>query len=138
MKIILFSILFSLQAIAAPVTLRFSEVIGNGQIMVAIFDDPGQFPDKTPFQTKILPIKNQTNAVLNLDLPEGDYAISVFLDENNNQKLDTNVLGIPKERFGFSNNPRILTGPPTYQQCEVRVGSAAKELNIKLIKLFNR
>ena len=38
------------------------------------------------------------------DLPAGVYAVSVFHDENMNQKLDKNFVGVPKEEYGASNN----------------------------------
>jgi len=40
------------------------------------------------------------------DLPVGQYAVSVFQDGNDNGRLDTNIFGIPRERFGFSNGVR--------------------------------
>ena len=73
---------------------------------------------------------------MKLNLTEGDYAICLFLVENNNGKLDTNFLGIPKERFGFSRNPRIIAGPPSYQDCEIQVSSERKSFDIRLLKLF--
>ena len=41
-------------------------------------------------------------------LPEGVYAVQVMHDENDNDKLDTNFLGIPSEGYGFSNNPQVM------------------------------
>jgi uncharacterized protein (DUF2141 family) len=48
------------------------------------------------------------------DLPAGTYAIKLFHDINDNQKLDSNWLGIPREPYGFSNNPRVRFGPPDF------------------------
>ena len=76
------------------------------------------------------------SSTIELELAQGDYAISVFLDENRNNKLDTNILGIPKELFGFSNNPRILTGPPSFQESEITIDGSNKAFKIKLIKLI--
>ena len=42
------------------------------------------------------------------DVKPGTYALSIFQDENNNGKFDTNFLGIPKESWGFSNNPHVM------------------------------
>jgi uncharacterized protein (DUF2141 family) len=47
-------------------------------------------------------------------LPAGAYAISLFHDENGNGKLDTNVVGLPTERYGFSRDARGRMGPPAY------------------------
>ncbi|WP_191859067.1 DUF2141 domain-containing protein [Hanstruepera ponticola] len=43
----------------------------------------------------------------------GDYAIMVLHDENDNQRMDLEVNGMPKESYGMSNNP-MLYGPPTF------------------------
>ncbi len=50
------------------------------------------------------------------NLKPGKYGFKFFHDENKNKKLDVNWLGIPKEGFGFSNNPRINFGPPSFEK----------------------
>ncbi len=50
-------------------------------------------------------------------LPNGEYALAVFYDANGNGKLDTNWLGIPKEKVGFSKAKMRTFGPPTYKDC---------------------
>ncbi len=42
------------------------------------------------------------------DLPPGRYAVQVLHDANDNGKLDTNLVGMPIEGYGFSNNPRVM------------------------------
>jgi len=49
------------------------------------------------------------------NLKPGKYAFKFFHDENKNEKLDVNWLGIPKEGFGFSNNPSMKFGPPSFK-----------------------
>jgi len=51
------------------------------------------------------------------DVPEGKYAIALFYDENANDELDTNWIGIPKEKVAFSNAKMKLFGPPSFQEC---------------------
>ena len=108
----------------------------KGNILIAVFNDPGEFPDKKSISRKIIPSELDGSSTIELELAQGDYAISVFLDENRNNKLDTNILGIPKELFGFSNNPRILTGPPSFQESEITIDGSNKTFKIKLIKLI--
>ena len=48
-------------------------------------------------------------------LPSGDYAVALFHDENGNRVLDR-MAGIPKEGVGFSNNPRLMFGPPRFAE----------------------
>ena len=58
------------------------------------------------------------------DLPPGRYAVSAFHDENGNGDLDANVLGIPKEGYGFANDPPTPFGPPDFEAAAVTVGDA--------------
>lgn len=50
-------------------------------------------------------------------LPHGIYAVFAFHDENENGTLDHNLLGIPKERLGFSNGFRVtlVSGIPDFE-----------------------
>ena len=65
------------------------------------------------------------------NLPSGEYALAVFHDENDNGKLDTNWLGIPKEKVAFSKAKMKTFGPPKYKECAFRITSDY-EINIKL------
>ena len=46
----------------------------------------------------------------------GKYAIQFYHDENQNGKLDMNLIGIPKEKFGSSNNVKPILGPPKFEK----------------------
>tara|TARA_B100000678_G_scaffold289503_2_gene300214 strand:+ start:633 stop:1025 length:393 start_codon:yes stop_codon:yes gene_type:complete len=70
-------------------------------------------------------------ATFSLKLKEGQYAISAFHDVNDNKELDTNWMGIPKEKYGFSNNARGTFGPPDLKDQLVEVRSD-KSLSITL------
>ncbi len=59
-------------------------------------------------------IANNKCIIVIEDLKPGKYAFKFFHDENKNEKLDVNLLGIPKEGFGFSNNPSMIFGPPSF------------------------
>lgn len=65
-------------------------------------------------------------------LKAGIYAISIFHDENDNGKLDTNFIGIPTEPYGFSNNAKGMFGPPDFKDCQVEVAAGKKEIVITL------
>ena len=58
------------------------------------------------------------------DLPPGRYAVNAFHDENGNGDLDTNVLGVPKEGYGFANDPATTFGPPEFEEAAVTAGDA--------------
>tara|TARA_Y100000816_G_scaffold126046_1_gene88716 strand:+ start:223 stop:657 length:435 start_codon:yes stop_codon:yes gene_type:complete len=65
------------------------------------------------------------------NLPEGTYAIALFIDANENLKIDKNFLGIPKEQFGFSNNVMGTLSGPSFEQAKFQVKGKAVQ-NIKL------
>jgi uncharacterized protein (DUF2141 family) len=132
--------LVSFSALAKPVTLKFDKTANKaGKIYYLVFNDARSFPDRPAKAIKngIVPVSAGQSAVeTTIDLPLGSYAISVFLDENGNGKLDTGLFGIPKERFGFSNNPTITTGAPTFQEAEIEVTESSQRFTINLMKLF--
>jgi uncharacterized protein (DUF2141 family) len=49
------------------------------------------------------------------EIPAGTYAISLFIDSNENEEFDTNFLGLPTEQYGFSNNAMGRFGPPQFE-----------------------
>lgn len=67
---------------------------------------------------KELPIKNK-EAIVTIDsLKYGVYAIRVYQDKNKNKKLDSDILGIPTENYGFSNNASGWFGPPSWDKAK--------------------
>ena len=60
------------------------------------------------------------------DLPPGTYAVNAFHDENDNGELDTNLLGIPSEGFGFANDPDASFGPPDFEDAAVSLGDTSR------------
>lgn len=98
------------------------EVIGvknsEGKIRVAIYDSSDTFLkfDKV-FMTGSTEARSGSTKILIGDLPEGSYALAIFHDENGNDELDTNWLGIPKEAVGFSNAKMKTFGPPSFKEC---------------------
>lgn len=66
------------------------------------------------------------------NVPEGDYALRMFRDINNNGKLDTNAFGIPIEPYAFSNNARGAFGPPSFGDAKFIVSGETVQTQIKL------
>lgn len=65
-------------------------------------------------ELKIRFISNNKCIIVIKNLKPGKYAFKFSHDENKNEKLEVNWLGIPKEGFGFSNNPIMIFGPPSF------------------------
>ena len=66
-------------------------------------------------------------------LPAGRYAVVVLHDENENQKLDRNLLLVPKEGFGFANNPHVLLVAPPIEKATIPVTCPSTTTEIHLI-----
>ncbi|OJX59971.1 MAG: hypothetical protein BGO89_08235 [Candidatus Kapaibacterium thiocyanatum] len=67
-------------------------------------------------------------------LTQGDYAVSVYHDANNNRELDKGLFGIPKEAVGASNNPRPRFGPPDFDDTRFRLGTKDTTIIITLVQ----
>ena len=52
--------------------------------------------------------------------------MNAFHDENGNGELDTNLVGIPSEGYGFANDPVIRFGPPDFEAAAVTVGEGSE------------
>ena len=90
----------------------------KGMIRVLIFADGQGFPASRKQAIHEFSVEpNQGSAIVKLsDLPAGTYAISAIHDEDENGKLNTNLVGYPTEKYGFSNNPRSYLGPPAFDK----------------------
>lgn len=96
----------------------------TGTLMVALFADPGTFLKK-PTVGKLTKAKTGQAKVVFENIEPGEYAVSIIHDANNNRKLDTNFMGIPREGFGFSNNVMGTFGPPSFDKAKFRVSGSA-------------
>ena len=101
-------------------------------VLAALFDNSEGFPRGKPLQVATAQPGDGKAVVQFVGLPEGDYAVSVFLDENGNMKLDANVFGVPTELYGFSRNARSALGPPQFADAAFRVGADVSPQAIEL------
>jgi len=96
----------------------------KGKVNVAVYDSDEAFLSFDHVLKSDSVVAHKGSVVLNIsDLPAGEYALAVFHDENDNGKLDTNWLGIPKEKVAFSNAKMKTFGPPKYKECAFRITS---------------
>lgn len=103
----------------STVKLELSGLRGaTGNVYIAVYDsDDTWLGDATVQQHKvaIADALDGELVLVELQLPPGEYAVSVYYDRNNNGELDTNFIGIPKEPVALSNNARPKFGPPKYK-----------------------
>ncbi|WP_179333069.1 DUF2141 domain-containing protein [Winogradskyella costae] len=102
----------------------------NGKMFIALYNSEIGFLETT-YKGTMNNIKNKSCTVTFDDIPEGIYAVSVFHDENDNGKFDTNFFGIPNEDYGCSNNAKGFMGPPQWSDAKFEL-KANKTIKIKL------
>jgi uncharacterized protein (DUF2141 family) len=88
--------------------------------------------EDTVFIGKVLPIIDKQVIVVIDSVEYGEYAIRVFHDENENEKIDTNFLGIPTERYGYSNDASSWFGPPSWDRAKFIFDQPEMLLEIKV------
>lgn len=90
---------------------------GQGKVAVALFNNEKDFM-KSRLVGKVIDASAGEVQVVFENVAPGDYAISVMHDENENDKLDSNLIGMPKEGFGFSNDAMGMFGPPSFEKAK--------------------
>lgn len=105
----------------------------NGSVKWAVFKNESQYKTNSEYVDAGSVESKTGSVIINLkDIPDGNYSISVYHDENNNSQIDFNLLGLPVEGFGFSNNPIIYFGAPEYRECVFeKKGKTSKTIKLK-------
>jgi uncharacterized protein (DUF2141 family) len=105
-----------------------------GRINVALFNSEDSYNKEEYLDTRILEFTGNSVVGEFSDLEPGVYVVSCYHDKNLNQELDKNILGIPTEGFGFSNNPQILFDAPDYNNVKFNLNDNAEvflQINLK-------
>ncbi len=119
-------------AVAGDLTVEVNGVASEkGNVMVALYKRDDKWMGKSTAGNMITAKKGMVTVSFK-DLPEGEYAISLFVDENSNGKLDSNAMGIPIEPYAFSNDASGNFGPPTFEQAKFVVGKDSKSIVINI------
>lgn len=122
----------SAAAYAGDLTVEVSGVANaKGTILVAVFDQKGQWLRKAKLSQKTLAAQGRVSVTFE-NLPEGEYALSAIHDVNANGQLDSNAIGIPNEPYGFSNDAAGSFGPPSYDDAKISIDQNKKSITIKL------
>lgn len=105
----------------------------KGEIKVGVFDTDTNFlKEGHAIKNYSIKVKNNTATLTITDLPKGEYAITMYHDQNSDNECNRNFIGIPKEPYAFSNNVKPKMSAPKYKDCKFTF-SDDKTLNIKLI-----
>ncbi len=85
----------------------------KGTAMVGLYNSEENFLE-SGFMYKKSKIENEMATVTSTNVPDGDYAVSCFHDEDDNGKLNMFMGMMPTEDYGTSNNAPANFGPPKW------------------------
>jgi uncharacterized protein (DUF2141 family) len=100
-----------------------------GMVRCALFDNAREFPRGREIADAVVPIAAGQAVCLFRGVRPGQYAIAFMHDENGNGRMDFNLLGIPTEGYGFSNNARAVLGPPGFAEASFGHDGRASQLS---------
>lgn len=102
----------------------------KGKVMVALYDSESEFL-KQPYQGAMGRIVGDSARITFRNIPKGIYAIAVFHDEDDNNKLNMFMGVIPAEPTACSNNAPAHSGPPDWKDALFQV--AGKDVLQKIV-----
>jgi uncharacterized protein (DUF2141 family) len=108
----------------------------RGHILVAVCPEPGFLTANCPFVGSAPARKGVVEARVS-GFPPGTYAVQVFHDENDNRQIDRNLLGLPTEGMGFSNDAPFRFGPPTFKDAAIEIGPSGARAELRLRYFFD-
>lgn len=105
----------------------------KGNVLVCVTANPRFFPDcsKDPKSFRATVPARDSAQVSFRGIAQGTYAIALVHDENGNSKMDMAIF-LPREGFGFSRNPAIVTGPPKFKAAAFVIDAAEVSQRIKM------
>lgn len=105
----------------------------KGQLIFGVFKTADGFPsqDKKSVNWQVKPA-DKNGAVFECELPPGKYGASVLHDENSNNKMDTNAIGIPLEGYGVTNNPKPSFRAATFKESVFTLPKEGATLKISM------
>jgi uncharacterized protein (DUF2141 family) len=104
----------------------------KGHIMLSLTDSAEAWDGKAEARTRLRqPVAATSETIRFDDLPPGSYAVQVFHDANDNGRMDTNILGMPVEGYGFSRNPLVMR-KATYEEARFELAPDGGEIVIEL------
>ena len=110
----------------------------KGEVCASIYLSPEGFPgDKhMAFASRVAPAQDGTVVITFEEVPAGEFVVAVLHDADSNERMSFNLLGMPKERYGFSRGARAMFGPPPFEKAAVKLQAGEnKTLTVKVKKI---
>ncbi len=107
--------------------------VNGGLVYVSVYSNENDYKNETAFTQFILQPENTTLTYF-LDLPEGEYAVSVFQDKNGDEELNSGLFGIPSEPVGKTNY-NLKGAPGGFNKLKALVNSGSTKLIVNMGKV---
>lgn len=104
----------------------------TGTLEITLFNSEENFMQEAFLQLSGEVKEDGTYSGYFASLEEGDYALVVVNDENDNGEYDSGFLGFGAEPLGYSNNVRALLGRPDFDDVKFSIGPGVNEIKISL------
>jgi uncharacterized protein (DUF2141 family) len=96
----------------------------KGTVYGAIYISTEGFPDdkELAYTYQFAPAAEASEGIILLNfpsIPAGWFVVAVLHDKDGDEELSFNTFGVPKEKYGFSQNPDSLFGPPAFDDAAV-------------------
>ena len=115
---------------AGTIEVRVEGVTAKGTVKVAVCDKE-RFLKQCAYSASA-PAQAGETTVSVKGVPSGTWAVLAYQDENGNGELDRNLIGMPKEPYGFSRDARSKFGPPGFEDAAFDVGEAQATTTVRL------
>jgi len=109
----------------------------DGVVQVLLFTADSGYPTKfdRAAHRATAKIEHGHATVALIGVPKGTYAANIWHDADGDGKLGTNIIGMPKEGVGASNNAKGFMGPPSFEKASFTVEADVKQ-TIEMVYLF--
>ena len=106
----------------------------RGLVRLSLFPTEAGFPEDFRKAARTLSVKAGDSMVtVRVDsVPVGTWALAVLHDIDEDEVLDRNALGVPREGIGASNGAVRLFGPPRFRDARFRFGGDSLGLRVRL------
>lgn len=117
----------------SPTVITIPIVVKNiknskGRLSIGVFKDATSFEEEKPYKIILVSKKDLVNGTLKtaIEIEAGVYGLSILDDENSDYKMEYNMIGMPKEGFGFSNYYHSGFTKPNFKQFLVVINPSLK------------
>lgn len=119
---------------AAELTVTVDNVRNDkGVVRLSVYASPEEWPDKSAKNHDQVKPAKAGPVTFKFNLPPGVYAVNAFHDENNDGKFKTNLIGLPEEGYGFSNDVRPTYKAPSFDKAAFELLPAGGVIHFSLV-----